>query len=98
MIGVVSSMDRCADGTDLELSTMHGPHRVCVQAVADLEGAARVERSFRRCLSVRLTYADMAWSSVVQAIGNRHPVDVPVSNATALGLVQRGLPSVVRLS
>jgi hypothetical protein len=97
VIGVVSSAQRCADGTELQLDTVHGMQRVCVRAVADPQGADRVARTFRRCLSVRLTFGGQAWSSVVQAIGNRRPVELPVSTATALGLIERGLPTVVRL-
>ena len=97
MIGVVSSSQRCADGTDLQLDTVHGTQRVCVHAVADADGADRVVKTFRRCISVQLTYGDSRWTSVVRGVGHRHPVDLPVSTATALALIERGLPSVVRL-
>lgn len=97
MIGVVSSAQRCADGTDLHLDTVHGTQRVCVRAVADRAGADRVEQTLRRCISVQLTFGGSTWSSSVRGIGHRRPVDLPISTATALGLIERGLPSVVRL-
>lgn len=97
MIGVVSSAQRCADGTDLHLDTVHGTHRVCVPAVADPAGADRVALTLRRCISVQLTFAGASWTSVVRGIGHRRPIDLPISTATALGLIERGLPSVVRL-
>lgn len=97
MIGVVSSAQRRANGTELELDTVHGIQRVCVRAVADTGGADRVEHTFRRCISVRLTFGGSTWSSVVRGIGHRRPVDLPISTATALGLIERGLPTVVRL-
>lgn len=97
MIGVVSSAQRCADGTELQLDTAHGTQRVCVRAVADARGADRVEQTFRRCVSVQLTFGGSTWSSVVRAVGHRRPVDLRISTATALGLIERGLPSVVRL-
>lgn len=97
MIGVVSSAQRCADGTDLHFDTVHGTYQVCVREVADADGGDRVVQTFRRCISVQLTYGESRWTSIVRGIGHRHPVDLPISTATALALIERGLPSVVRL-
>jgi hypothetical protein len=95
VIGVVRSIERGAAGTELAIATADGPRRVYVPAEADPVGARRVHNALRRCVAVRLTYADATWSSVVRGVGHHRPVDLPVSLATAVALIGGGLPAVV---
>ena len=98
MIGTVTDVARCADGTELCLATDDGAQWVCVPAVADPRAAEHVERSLRRCLSLRVHRTAAGWHCVVRGMGHRRPVDLRISAATALGLIERGLPTVVRFS
>jgi len=97
VIGTVTNVARCADGTELDLDTDRGQRSVCVQAIADHRAAMRVERTFRRCLSLQVDCTADGWSWVVRGLGHRRPVDLRISTSTALGLIERGIPTVVRL-
>lgn len=95
MIGTVTTSARCADGTELQLATDDGPRSLRVPAIADAGAAIRVERTLRRCLSLRVDRTIDGWSWVVRGVGHRRPIDLRISTSTALGLIERGLPTVV---
>jgi hypothetical protein len=98
MMGKVHSVASDAGGVVLGLTTPHGPTEVHVPRSPSIEGASRVDHTLRRCLSVCLEQdAKSTWHSTVRGIGHRNPIDLPISVATALGLLVRGLPGVVRL-
>lgn len=98
MLGTVIEATRCGDGTELRLATGAGAHTIHVPVRADHRAAARVEQVLRRCISLQVDTTDHTWSCVVRGVGHRRPVDLPVSTTTALGLIERGLPTVVRCS
>lgn len=97
MIGTVTGVTRAASCTELELATAEGTTSMRIAALADHTSAARVVRSMRRCLSLQVDCTPAGWTWLVRGIGHRRPVDLRISTATALGLIERGLPTVVRL-
>ncbi len=97
MVGLVTSATRCPDGTDVEIVTDAGRHVVCVEGAADHAGARDVERVVHRGLSLRVSHDGAGWQAVVRGVGHRRPVSLPVSSATALALIERGVPTVLRL-
>jgi hypothetical protein len=68
-----------------------------VTGLPDAAGAGRCRRSLNHVTSVRIEgHADHA-TARVRGIGNRLPVDLAVPVATALALVQAGIPAIVHL-
>ena len=98
MIGMVLSVAHDASGATVAIATASGATDVHIDAVPDPEGAERVQRTLRLCSFVRLSCEGGRWTSRVQGFGHHRPADLRISVATALGLLDRGLPCVMRLA
>lgn len=85
--------------TDLEVSDGSdgsAPVWVCVEAIADPRSARQTLATLRHCVSVELHERAHGCTAVVHGVGHRRPVDVRVSLPTALGLIELGVPAIVR--
>lgn len=71
---------------------------VALASAPDPAGATRCRRSFNHVVSVRLEGAAHDVRASVRGIGNRLPVTIATSVATALALVETGVPAVVALT
>jgi hypothetical protein len=72
--------------------------RQAVAARPDPTGAARCRRSFNHITSIRLEGTTTEVRARVRGIGNRLPVDLAIPVASALALIDAGVPAVVRLT
>jgi hypothetical protein len=85
-------------GATVAVATSTGATDVRFDVVPDDAGADRVQQTLRYCSFVRLSCADGRWTSRVHGFGHHRPTELRVSMATALGLLQRGLPCVMRFA
>ena len=97
VIGMVLSVAHDASGATVAVSTPSGATDVRFDIVPDPAAAERVERTLRHCNFVRMTCDGGRWSSRVHGVGHYRPAELRISLATALGLLTRGLPCVMRL-
>ena len=71
--------------------------RVALAVAPDRAGAQRCCRSFNHVVSIRFDGSTGAVRASVRGIGNRLPVSLAVPLATALALVEAGVPALVSL-
>lgn len=71
--------------------------RLAIHARPDPAGARRCRGAMRHLSSVRIEGTVDRPSARIRGIGNRLPVDLAVPLATALALVDAGVPAVVSL-
>jgi hypothetical protein len=95
---MVLSVAHDASGAVVAVATPTGPTDVRIDVAPDAAGADRVQRTLRYCNFVRLSCDDGRWTSRVSGFGHHRPTELPVSVATALGLLARGLPCVMRFA
>lgn len=85
---------RGPDATDLVVGG--DEQRLSVPCAPDRGKAARVVAALDRTLWQRLEVSGGTVSGVVVGVRHRRPVDLRVGAATALGLVEAGIPTVAR--
>ena len=95
---MVLSVAHDASGATVAVATPDGPTDVRIDVAPDAAGAERVQRTLRHCSFVRLSREQGRWTSRVHGLGHHRPAELRVSVATALGLLDRGLPCVMRLA
>ena len=98
VIGMVLSVAHDASGATVAVATPSGSTDVRIDVVPDPAAAEQVERTLRHCNFVRMSYEGGRWSSRVHGVGHYRPAELRISVATALGLLTRGLPCVMRLA
>jgi len=100
-ISPTASFAGCARGIETTASVtvlvLHDGRRLAVHARPDPAGARRCHDAMRHLSSVRIEGTVDRPSARVRGIGNRLPVDLAVPLATALALVDAGVPAVVSL-
>jgi len=92
------SMAQDASGATVAVATSTGAADVRFDVVPDDAGADRVQRTLRYCSFVRLSCADGRWTSRVHGFGHHRPTELQVSMATALGMLRRGVPCLMRVA
>ncbi len=94
-VGCARRIDITAGATVLILED---GRRVLIAALPDEAGARRCRRALNHIVSVRIEGSADDARAELRGIGNRLPVTLAVPVATALALIDAGVPAVVRLT
>lgn len=95
--GLAAAVDVHGRTSDLVVRTGGGEVHVAVPAAPDGRAADRVAQGYRRIVWQRIELEGDRVECRLRGVRHRLPSERPISLGAALALVERGLPTVVRM-